>query len=86
MGVTQTSPWGGKLVADMNADTSAEALAQVLAVHAETKWGASKADALQDRLVQTAQTLLDLRRRLPGTYTEPGCYPAAESSGPAGQR
>ena len=71
---------------DLNADTSAEALAQVLAAHAAAKWGASRAEDLQDRLVQTAQTLLDLRGQLPGTYTEPGCYPAAESSEPAGQR
>ena len=73
-------------MSDLNADNSVEALTQVLAAHAETKWGASRAEHLQERLVQTAQTLLDLRRQLPGTYTEPGCYPAAESSEPAGQR
>lgn len=70
----------------MNADTSAKALAQVLAAHAAAKWGASRAEGLQDRLAQTAQTLLDLRRRLPDAYTEPGSYPAADSSEPAGQQ
>ena len=59
---------------------------RLLAAHAEAKWGASRAEHLQERLVQTAQTLLDLRVQLPDPYTEPGCYPAAESSEPAGQR
>ena len=64
-------------MSDMNADTSAEALAQVLADHASAKWGASRAEQLQARLAQTAHTLLVLRRQLPDTYTEPACYPAA---------
>ena len=69
----------------MKADTSAEALAQVLAAHAAAKWGASRAEVLQARLVHTAQTLLDVRQRLPGLYTEPGGYPAAEPVDSAGQ-
>ena len=63
---------------DTNADTSAEALAQALAALAAAKWGASRAKDLQERLFQTAQTLLDVRQRLPGMYTEPGGYPSAE--------
>ena len=72
-------------MADLRADTSAEALAQVLAAHAAAKWGASRAEELQQRLVQTAQTLLDLRRQSPDPYTEPGGYPAAGPSEAAGQ-
>ena len=65
-------------MANMKSDTSTEALARVLADHAAAMWGASRAEDLQDRLVQTAQTLQDLRRVLPGPDTEPGCYPAAQ--------
>ena len=72
-------------MADLKAGTSTEALAQVLAAHAAAKWGAPRAEVLQDRLVQNAQTLLDLRQQLPSLYTEPGGYPAADSSGPAGR-
>ena len=62
----------------MNADTSAEALAQVLADHAAARWGAPRAADLQAPLARTAQSLLDVRQKLPGPDTEPGCYPAAE--------
>ena len=64
-------------MANVNADTSAEAMAQVLTDHAAARWGAPRAAALQDRLVQTAQSLLDVRQDLPDPDTEPGCYPAA---------
>ena len=40
---------------DMNPDTSAEALAQVLAGHAALLWGAPRAADLQDSLTQAAQ-------------------------------
>ena len=70
---------------DMKPDTSAEALAQVLAGHAALLWDAPKAEALQDSLAQTARTLLEIRLRLPGSDTEPGCYPAAESGETAAQ-
>ena len=70
----------------MNADTSAEALTQALAAHAVARWGTTRAGDLQDRLVQTAQSLIDLRQQLPDSYTEPGCYPATENAETAGQR
>ena len=70
---------------DMKPDTSAEALAQVLAGHAALLWGAPKAAELQDSLTRTARMLLDIRQQLPGSYTEPGCYPAAQSSEAAAQ-
>ena len=73
-------------MANMNADASAEALAKVLADHATARWSASRAAALQDRLVQTAQSLLDVRQDLPGPDTEPGCYPAAGPIETAGQQ
>ena len=64
-------------MANMKADTSTEALAQVLADHAATKWGASRAADLQEPLARTVRTLLELRQNLPDPDTEPGCYPAA---------
>lgn len=73
-------------MANMNADTSAEALAKVLAYHAAARWGAPRAEDLQDRLVQTAQSILDVRQVLPGPDTEPGSYPAAEPIEAAGQQ
>ena len=76
---------GGILVPDMNPDTSAEALAQVLAGHAALLWGATRAADLQDSLTQAAQTLMDVRQQLPDSDTEPGCYPAAQSSEAAAQ-
>ena len=66
-------------MADMRAETSAEELAQVLAGHAALMWGPHRAADLHDPLARTAGSLLDIRQRLPGLYTEPGCYPAAES-------
>ena len=78
-------PLGRIPIPDMKPDTSAEDLAQVLASHATQMWGAPKAEALQDSLAQTARTLLEIRQQLPGLDTEPGCYPAAESSESAAQ-
>ncbi len=72
-------------MSDMKADTSAEALAQVMAGHAAFMWGPSRAEELHDPLVRTSQTILDILQQLPDIYTEPGCYPAAESSETAGQ-
>ena len=69
----------------MKPDTSAEALAQVLADHAALLWGAPRAGGLQDSLTQAAQTLMDVRQQLPDSDTEPGCYPAAESGETAAQ-
>ena len=73
-------------MSDLKAGNSAEALAQVFAAHAAAKWGASRAEDLQDRLAQTAQTILDLRRQLPDPYTEPGGYPATENTEAAEQQ
>lgn len=73
-------------MANMNVDTSAQALAKVLADHATARWGAPRAAELQDRLVQTAQSILDVRQDLPGLDTEPGSYPAAEPIEAAGQQ
>ena len=70
---------------EMKPDTPAEALAQVLADHAVLLWGAPRAAHLQDPLTQAAQTLMDVRQQLPGSDTEPGCYPAAESGETAAQ-
>ena len=70
---------------EMKSDTSAEALAQVLAGHAALMWGAPRAADLQDSLTQAAQTLMDVRQQLPDSDTEPGCYPAAQSSEAAAQ-
>jgi hypothetical protein len=70
---------------DMKSDASAEALTQVLAGHAALLWGAEKAANLQESLTQTARMLLDIRQQLPGSDTEPGCYPAAQSSEEAAQ-
>ena len=67
-------------MADMKSETSAEALAQVMAGHAAHMWGPARSEDLHDPLVRTAQAVLDVRQQLPGLYTEPGCYPAAESS------
>ncbi len=73
-------------MAEMKADTSAETLAQVMAGHAALMWGPARSEDLHGPLVRTAQAVLDVRQRLPGLYTEPGCYPAAESNEPAGQQ
>ena len=70
---------------DMNPDTPVEGLAQALADHAALMWGAPRAADLQDSLTQAAQTLMDVRQQLPGSDTEPGCYPAAESGETAAQ-
>ena len=70
---------------DMNPDTLVEALAQALAGHAALLWGAPRAEGLQDSLTQAAQTLMDVRQQLPDSDTEPGCYPAAQSSEAAAQ-
>ena len=72
-------------MSDMKPDTSAEALAQALAGHAALMWGAPRAEELQDSLTQAAQTLMDVRQQLPDSDTEPGCYPAAQSSEAAAQ-
>ena len=73
-------------MAEMKADTSAETLAQVMAGHAALMWGPARSEDLHGPLVRTAQAVLDIRRRLPGLYTEPGCYPAADSSGTTTQK
>ena len=70
---------------EMNPDTPVEGLAQVLAGHAALLWGAPRAGELQDSLTQAAQTLMDVRQQLPDSDTEPGCYPAAQSSEAAAQ-
>ena len=66
-------------------DSSAEALTQVLAGHAALLWGGEKAASLQEAMTQTARMLLDIGRRPPGSDTEPGCYPASQSSKEAAQ-
>ena len=76
---------GGILVPDMKPDTPVEGLAQVLADQAALLWGAPRAGELQDSLTQAAQTLMDVRQQLPDSDTEPGCYPAAQSSEAAAQ-
>ena len=73
-------------MSDMKLEPSAEALAQALAGHAALMWGAPRAEGLQDSLTQAAQTLMDVRQQLPGSDTEPGCYPAAESGETAAQQ
>ena len=78
-------PLGRIPIPDMKSDTPAEALAQVLAGHAALMWGAPRAADLQDSLTQAAQTLIDVRQQLPDSDTEPGCYPAAQSSEAAAQ-
>jgi hypothetical protein len=70
---------------DTKPDGSTEALAQVLAGHAALLWGDEKAANLQESLTQTARMLLDIGRRPPGSDTEPGCYPASQSSKEAAQ-
>ena len=70
---------------DMNPDTPVEGLAQALVGHAALLWGAPRAADLQDSLTQAAQTLMDVRQQLPDSDTEPGCYPAAQSSEAAAQ-
>jgi hypothetical protein len=70
---------------DTKPDGSTEALAQVLAGHAALLWGDEKAANLQEAMTQTARMLLDIGRRPPGSDTEPGCYPASQSSKEAAQ-
>ena len=70
---------------EMKSVTPVEALAQVLAGHAALLWRAPRAGELQDSLTQAAQTLMDVRQQLPGSDTEPGCYPAAQSGEAAAQ-
>ena len=70
---------------DMKPDATAEDMAQVLAGYAALLWGAPKAEGLQESLVQASRMLLDIGRQMPNSNTEPGCYPAAQSSGEAAQ-
>ncbi len=51
-----------------------------MAGHAALMWGPARSEDLHGPLVRAAQAVLDIRRRLPGLYTEPGCYPAADPS------